>query len=300
MNPEPVERAVRPAGAPAARAAVLITTLALAVGAAAIVSRGARAADEAAPETGAPAGATEVVVERERPAKQKPQTLRFLKENRAFIRARFDRLREKAVARRGAAAPIDPRFLTYQELLGAVHAAGDSLAAASSSLDRQELLASINQLGGLEARLDELERLLAEQRARLGILQNNFTSHQRTALIVVLSGHPAASTVSRVLVRLEDAATLEVPLTDDQRRSLAQGGIVQIFHGFVEPRQQVVEVALVGDAWPGGNSGFVTLDPARDRITFLKLDLSGVDATRGAMGMRASTWLHDTRLAGGG
>jgi hypothetical protein len=72
--------------------------------------------------------------------------------------------------------------------------------------------------------------------------------------------------------------------------------VVQIFHGFVEPREQVVEVAITGERWPAGDTGFVTLDPARDRLTLLRLDLSSVQPERGAASIQANTWLHDARL----
>lgn len=239
---------------------------------------------------------TRVKVERVRPRKEKLATLRFLKENRDFIRARFDLLRQKPDGGLGDAGQIDPRFLAYQAMLRGVFAARDSVAAADDSLQRLALLASITDLGRLESQLDVMERLLADQRGRLGILQEDFTGRQQTALVVVLSGYPAGAEVSQVAITLEDGDTLRVPLSAEHRASLQKGGIVQVFHGFVEPREQVVEVAITGDRWPGGDSGFVTLDPARDRLTLLRLDLSSVQADRGAASIEANTWLHDARL----
>ena len=240
-----------------------------------------------------------VTVERLRPKKEKYPTLRFLKENRDFIRARYDLLRQRPGGDRAEAGEIDPRFLAYQEMLHDLFSAQDSVGAQDDSLARRQLLASITELGGLEDQLDVMDRLLAEQRTRLGVLQDDFTGRQRTALIVVLSGYPAAAGVDRVTVTLEDGDTLTVPLTDQHRASLKKGGVVQVFHGFVEPRNQVVEVAIIGERWPAGDKGFVTLDPARDRLTLLRLDLSSVKPERGAAGIQASKWLHDARpLAG--
>ena len=76
-------------------------------------------------------------------------------------------------------------------MLRDVFAARDSVATAGDSLARQALLASITQLGHLESELDLMERQLEEQRGRLGILQDDFTGRQQTALVVLLSGFPA-------------------------------------------------------------------------------------------------------------
>lgn len=245
-------------------------------------------------------GVTTVEVERVRPKKPRVETLRFLKENRDFIRARFDALRLKSVERAGEAVAVDPRFLRYPELLAAALASHDSVRTMDDAWKRRELMASITELGGLEAQLDRLEQLLAAQRLRLGILQDDFTGDQRTALIVVVSGQPAGTPLDSVTVALEDGSRLEVPLHPGERESLAAGGVVQVFHGFVEPREQVVEIAIAGSAWPAGTRGFVTLEPVRDRLMLLRLDLNRMDAANGAGGIEASTWLHETKLPIGG
>ncbi len=250
-----------------------------------------------APAPPARAQATEAItVERVRPTKEKIPTLRFLKENRDFIRARYDLLRQKPDGTLGDAGEIDPRFLAYQEMLRDLLAARDSVSAADDSLARRQLLASISDLGRLEEQLDLMDRLLAGQRTRLGILQEDFTGRQQTALVVVLSGYPAEAEIGQVSITLEDGDTLTVPLSDEHRASLRKGGVVQIFHGFVEPREQVVEVAITGERWPAGDAGYVTIDPARDRMTLLRLDLSSVQPERGAASIQANTWIHDARL----
>ena len=86
---------------------------------------------------------------------------------------------------------------------------------------------------------------------------------------------------------------LRVSLTGPQQESLRHGGLLEIFHGAVEPRDQVVEVTLFGSAWSSGSSGYMTLDPLRDRLTFLKLDLSAVQPAQGGASVQASTWLHE-------
>lgn len=245
-------------------------------------------------------GETPVKLERTKRHRDKPPTLRFLRANRDFIRLSLDRTRQLALARDESPLAVDPRFLDYPRMLASVLGARDSVALADDALRRRELFESVTQLGQLEAQLDLLDRLLADQRSRLGVLQANFTGQQRTALLVVASGYPTGATISRVSVQLEDGDTLSVELSDEQRAALERGAAVQIFHGFAEPREQDVRVGIDGAAWPGGDAAWVHLDPTRDRLTVLRLDLSGVQGGTGVGGIRASTWLHEARPAGSG
>ncbi|NOT32931.1 MAG: hypothetical protein HOP12_02040 [Candidatus Eisenbacteria bacterium] len=235
-----------------------------------------------------------VEVDRIKPQKLKLPMLRFLKENRDFIRAQFDLLRQKPLEGEGLAADVDPRFLEWGQMLARILADRDSVSLADNERQRRELFASITELGQLEGQLDQMERLLAEQRGRLQRLQDDFTGDQRTALVVVLSGYPQGIPVSGVTVTLEDGARLTVPLTESQRTSLQQGGVVQVFHGFVEPREQVIQIALGAEA-VDGSIGYVSLEPVRDRLTFLRLDLSTVRPDQGAPSIEATTWLHADR-----
>ena len=241
------------------------------------------------------AGETAVKVERVPPEKEKLATLRFLCENRDFIRAQYDRLRELNLSRHGTAESIDPRFLDYARLLAEIKAAQDSLARAEDERARQHLLESITQLGGLEQQLDLMEKLLVDQRTRLATLEDDFTGHQETALMVVVSGYPGAAPVHEIAVSLDDGDSVRIELSDAQRASLRQGGVIELCHRFVEPRRQVIAFTLQGDAWPTGNSGFVTIEPARDRLTFLRFDLSKVEAAQGGASVQASTWLHEAK-----
>jgi hypothetical protein len=239
---------------------------------------------------------TDVELSRVKPKKEKHETLRFLKENRAFIRARFDLLREKSVERRGEPVAMDPRFLAYPGMLAGVLAADDTVGAAAEAQARRTLLTSVTELGDLEARLDQMESLLAAQRDRLAILQADFTGVQRTALMVVLKGWSAAAPISDVAIVVDDGATVRIALSPEQRDALQKGGVVQLLHAFVEPRSLVLEVSLAGDAWPAGDSGYLTLEPTRDRLTMLQLDLTPVQPAGGAAGVHAGTWLHDTSI----
>jgi hypothetical protein len=242
---------------------------------------------------------TEVEVLRVKPKKLKHETLQFLKENRDFIRARFDLLKEKQTAREVNAGEIDPRYLEYQRMLAAIFASKDSVSRTEDELKRKELLASITQLGQLETQLDLMDRQLKEQRGRLAVLQEDFVGDQRTALIVVATGLPAGAVPGELAVTLEDGPTLKFALTAGQQEVLRKGGALELFHGFVEPREQVVQVSVGGDNWPAGDTGYVSLEPARDRLMFLKLDLSHLVAEPGAPSIEATIWLHDAKpLAG--
>lgn len=286
-----IDRTVRPA---LAAAALFAAAAALAVA-------------DAAPLPGTPA-ATEVEVERVRPKEPKLPSLTFLRENRDFIRSRFDLLRERPADRRDDAVALDPRWLAWERMLAAIHASRESVAVIHNDVERRQLLASITELGRLEDQLDAMDRQLAVQSERLRVLEEDFTGAQRTALMVVLSGDPGEDVVE-VAVTLEGGGRLSVPLYLEQREALRKGGVVQVFHGFVEPRRQVIEVSVAGPPWPAGERGFVTLEPARDRLTFLRLDFGAVPApgspeatgrARGTAAMRAFTWLHEPKRSPAG
>jgi hypothetical protein len=228
-----------------------------------------------------------------RPAREKLPTLRFLRTNREFFRTRLDLLRETPLSRREGAQDIDPRYLAWRDMLAAVRAAGDTVAAAEDADQRRVLFASVTDLGQLEAQLDAMDRLLAGQRTRLTSMQEDFAGHQRTALAVVVSGWPGGEAPTGLSLAFDDGTQLSWPLSPEQRASLAGGGVLEMFHGLIEPREQSLAIAIEGGRWTAPDSGFVTLDPQRDRLTFLRLDLSGVGADSGATGIAATRWLHD-------
>jgi hypothetical protein len=237
---------------------------------------------------------TPVKVERVRPLKENLPTLRFLRANREFFRSRLDLLMTRPLDQRQEPGAIDKRFLTYRDGIAAAGAAGDSLVAAADADRRRTLFASVTELGALESQLDEIDRLLAEQRARLGSLEADFAGHPRTALAILVSGRPDRPTLASLALSLDDGTRLEVPLTAGERTSLANGGVLQAFYGLIEPREQSIAIAIGAGA---SDSSYVTLEPAQDRLTFLHLDLSGVDAANGAAGITASTWAYDDEPA---
>jgi hypothetical protein len=243
----------------------------------------------------APAGTTvtTVTVERERPVREKLPTLRFLRANRDFIRARFDRLRSEPTVERAGAADLDPRFLEYRRLLAEIATGKDSVTVASDARERQGVFTSVEDLAALERELDQMERLLDTQRRRLGVLQADFSGRQRTELDVVVTGAALAGRVDSVRVTLEDGTSVASTITETQRVALIHGGALEVFRGLAEPREQVIEVALMGEGWSATGHGFVTIEPARDRLTFLKIDLSQSSPALGIGSLAASTWLLD-------
>lgn len=234
----------------------------------------------------------EVEISRIKPKREKHATLTFLKENKDFIRARIDLLRERARAGEAEAAPIDPRFLAYDQMLAAIHAGRDSASRAEDARQRFELYASVRDLAELEDQLDQIERLLAGQRTRLGVLEQDFTGLQGTAWLVVLSGHTPAP-IDAVVLTMEDGRVLTTELDQQQRDILEKGGALEIAHARIEPREQVVTVRIVGRGWAADTDGFMTLAPERDRLMFVRLDLTGATPEAGAPGVRATRWTHD-------
>jgi hypothetical protein len=234
-----------------------------------------------------------------KPPNDKPATMRFLKANRAFIRSRFDVTHEHPVQSKGDAVAVDPRFLAYQQLLASVSAGRDTVGADDAAARQREYLARIGELADLETQLDRMERQLAEQRDRLGVVQADFTGHPMTELIVVASGDPGESAPATLAVALDSGDTVVTTLSDDQRRTLARGGVVELYRGFVEPREQTLELTLNGGAWPAPDHGWLQLDPLRDHTTLVRFDLATARPATGVAGIRASTWLHDSRLPAG-
>jgi len=239
-----------------------------------------------------------VKIERTKPAKPKLPTLRFLQANKDFLRVRLDALRTSTIERAGGAEPVDPRFLAYGAMKGDVLAAGDSVAAARDARLRSDLYAEVADLTALDRELDGLETALAAQRARLATLEADFTGRQPTALIVVLRGSPAARGLTGIAFTTEDGTVHRVPLTPAQLDALVRGGVAQAVHVYVEPREQALAITL--DAAEGATPpAWIALDPVRDRITLLEIDLSALGASLDATALRARAWTHepDTRSA---
>jgi hypothetical protein len=220
----------------------------------------------------------------------KHTSLKFLKDNRVFIRAQLDLLRVQTTrTRTDQAQVIDQRYLMLQQMSAAIAAARDTVSAESLLTAQRQLMTSVTQLGELEQQLSLVEGLLAEHRTRLLALEQDFLGHQETALVIVMKGFVGKPVPSTIVIT-EDSEVVRVELTPEQRASLAQGGIAQVYHEFVEPRAHVFTVGFEGEGWPVATVIPVTVEAARDRLTFLGLDLSRLDPGREAMGLLTDVW----------
>ena len=208
--------------------------------------------------------------------------------------------RPRTVPRTGAsesgAADLDARFLLYRQMLTQVAADKDSVSRSADNSERAALFAHVSDLSQLERELDQMERLLDAQRARLGVLQRDFAGRQRTELDVLVTGGALEGRVDSVVVTLEDGLRVASALNGTQRESLKHGGTLEVFRGLVEPREQVIDVAFLGEGWSAVGHGFITLEPVRDRLTFLKLDLAQAQPAHGITSVLADSWLLEPEL----
>ncbi len=261
-----------------------VTTIA-ALAAATLTPLTARAADV----DGANAVET-IEVKRADVKEPKHPTLQFLKDNRMFIRAQIDRLRLQVKREEtGEAEMLDPRYLRLKEMSASIAAARDTVHAEGIRLSERALLANVTDLGDLVAELNMLDRLLDDQRHRLLRVEDDFLAHQETALVILVRGLTGKRVPDAIVVS-EDDTSIRVELTPEQRASLAQGGIAQIYHEFVEPRTHTFDVAFEGTEWAAAPPVPVSIETARDRLTFLELDLSRLDSEREAAGLLTRVW----------
>ena len=217
-------------------------------------------------------------------------SLRFLRDNRDFLRAQLDRLRlETKVERRGSADALDSRYLKMQEMAAAIAAARDTVDHAGAELERQQLMASVAELRGLEMQLDMMDSLLTDQGLRLTWMEEDFLGRQETSLVVLVRGE-IGETAPDGLVLTDGEESLRVDLDQTQRASLAQGGIVQVDHRLVEPRAHTIAIALTGEMWDGRDETIVLVDAPRDKMTFLELDLSALDARQPEVALGVDVW----------
>lgn len=230
-------------------------------------------------------------IEVKRADNQEPKhtSLKFLKDNRVFIRAQLDLLKVQTTRTRVDQAQIlDQRYLLLQQMSAAIAAARDTVSAESLLTAQRGLMTSVTQLGELEGQLGRMENLLAEHRVRLLGLEQDVLGHQETALVIVMRGFSGTNAPTAIMIA-ENEDVVRVELTPTQRIALEHGGIAQVYHEFVEPREHVISVSFEGTGWPA-TAVPVTVDTARDRLTFLGLDLSRLDPSREAMGLLTDVW----------
>jgi hypothetical protein len=243
-----------------------------------IAPASARAGDASAPAT-APGDSVIETLEVKRESVKAPEhaSLRFLKDHRVFIRAQLDRLRTQVTREHtGLATPLDPRYLKLEEMSAAIAAAQDTIGGEQARASERSLLASVKGIGELEASLDRTDSLLVDQRERLLWLERDFLGHQETALVIVIQGTPGKDLPAGLSIT-DDHDVTHVAFSDQDCASLAQGGIVQVYHEFVEPRTHALQIRFEGAAWEARPASVVTLEATRDHLTFLELDLGKLE-----------------------
>jgi hypothetical protein len=237
-------------------------------------------------------GVPEVDVQRLEEKEAKIETLRFLKENRDFFRAQLDLLRLTFGDHYfGYGDNLDPRSLMLQELLAQSHAQEDSASAAADRDRARRALESVTELAELENEMNRMEEMLAQQRNRLSLLEQDFQGHQETALIVLMSGVPSTGVPDEVVFCEEGGDTYRVSLTSLDRSALAEGGLAQLFHSFVEPRELRFHVSVQGSGWDGSSDHPVVVEPERDKLNFLELDFSSLGSSPQAS-IPARAWVR--------
>ena len=114
---------------------------------------------------------------------------------------------------------------------------------------------------------------------------------QQTALVILVKGCPAGTPPSEVLLT-EEGETLRVPIDDEQWAALRKGGVAQVYHAFVEPREHQLAVGLGGHGWSAQQAHVLTLEPERDHLTFLQLDLAAANPGDAAPNVLSSVWVR--------
>ncbi|NNE07860.1 MAG: hypothetical protein HKN20_04785 [Gemmatimonadetes bacterium] len=217
---------------------------------------------------------TALEIEKVKPPKAKKVTLPFLRANKDFVRAQLDLLRQiYRMEDSGIAKELDPRYLKLQEMLAELEDDRALVAAGDADLEKRSILESAREIAELEDELARMDSVLARQAERLQWLDEDFASRQTTALVVLLRSLPG-SPAPQSIVLLDDDRITRVPIDEATRGSLDRGGLVKVFHQFIEPRAQEIRIGLEGDRWTAVEPVRVTIDPAKDKLNFLELDLA--------------------------
>jgi len=192
--------------------------------------------------------------------------------------------------RRSAARDLDPRFLRFRAMLEEIRAAKDSAAAGEEWIRARGLLDGVQEVAELEREMDFMEKLLDDQGARLAWLEEDFVGRQKTTLIVLLTGVSPAGAPATVVLRDDDGGSTRISLSGAERESIARGGTAELLHELVEPRPLVYELSFEGEGWGARAPWEVAVEPERDRLTFLELDLAGVEPGASGSSVAARTW----------
>lgn len=204
----------------------------------------------------------------------KKPTLRFLRENRDFLRSQLDRLRQTEREEDDGAKELSARDLFLRDLLARIEASEDSLLREQALLAQRDFLNSVSELGGLEQQLDDLEALLLAQRTRLSELESDYLDRQQTALMLILEGAPQGQLPDSWIVRERGDRTWRITWNEAQKQALREGGAAQLLHEFVEPRAMQLTLIAEGAAYAEWPAWQVDVLPERDRLTLVRLDFT--------------------------
>lgn len=202
----------------------------------------------------------------------KKPTLRFLRENRDFLRSQLDRLRQTERNSDADAKQLSARDLFLRDLMARIDASEDSLLREQALLAQREFLNSVSELGALETQLNDLEALLIAQRARLGELEGDYLERQKTALMLVLEGAPSGDLPDTWIVRENGDRNWRITWNEAQKQALREGGAAQLLHEFVEPRAMKLTLVAEGAAFANWPPWELSVLPERDRLTLVRLD----------------------------
>ena len=240
-------------------------------------------------------GAAPVKIEREKPEQTKRPSLVFLRENLEFLRTQMDGVywNPEVAAKDGKG--IDPRWLDYLEMGQAFDEGDAALEAEDAALNRGRLLASVGELVGVEERLGELSSLLEEHEARLARLHADYVDDHVTSLVLLARGYPDWN-LDGLRLRWEDGRESVLTLDDSLEQILRSGGVVEIEHEFIEPRAQWLELAIPASTDHPALSVYFQVEPERDRLHFVQLNLESFDLGRPTSEWQAETWSRPTVL----
>jgi len=234
--------------------------------------------------------AADIKVERSKVETPDRPSLRFLKDNRDFLRSQLDRLRQVERRRDIQAQELSSRDLLYRRLAAEIAAESDSLATAQSLAAQRELLRSVSGLGELERELDTLEQMLLAQRDRFQLIEDDYVGRQETALMVLLNGFPKGDAPDALVISEAGEAEWRIELNAAQKESLRHGGAARLIYEFVEPRNTILEMSFEGAAFATTTPLQFQIDPLRDRLNLLEIDLSGLLANAESPDVSSRSW----------
>lgn len=225
-----------------------------------------------------------IEIQKEEPERPKLPTLRFLEENLAFLRARIDPLREVREREFEVKKEIDPRYLSLlaMERELAQHRKAQRDAGGDSVVTNALAIAEV------EAELDRVEDIMQSAEQRLARLETDFVQRQSTGFLCVLQGRE--NLPDEVALHWEDGRKSVLLLGAEEHAYLAGGGLLELFHDLVEPRAQYVQLSCASES-SGRRAGYLELDPARDRLSVLELDVSEWKTGEALEQVQAQLWV---------